>query len=682
MISVPVFAQQQKTWQWLNHIGGKGWDMTNGIAIDSKDNIYIAGTYTSDLTFQGQDIKSKGNHDIYIARFNNDGKLIWLWGNGSRKSDNINDITTDLNDNIIIGGMISDSIKFDKISACGKDKMMFTAMLDSRGKFSWVKTISFTGNASLHLLENSINGSIYAAGVFSDKLTIDDMEINTNGRNDVFIVKFDPGGKFEDIFSFGGEGHENIYALRTDNDGNLICSGNFISDFSIDSMNIKYSGNYKNPDTYIIKFTNMGKAVWAKTITGSEYISIGALETDNQNNVLAAGNFSLNIEVNDKLFRSNGRTDIFIIKYSPEGNMSWIRQFGSKYYDYVYNLNIDKLNGAYITGSFGDSIQFDTISIYPLAQSTDAFIAQISSKGNVMWAEKINGTGKDFCKGATLDKEGNLYITGSFRKTLTQSGKEFKSLGGEDIFVAKYYNCPESQNEIENAGPLCPGEERELYVKSGYRDIIWNDNVADQNRFTINQPGRYWVKMRDKRGCLITDTVEIQSVIHKQFSLGNDTVMLASDSIFIEAPENFAEYRWQDYSGERNYLVKAPDQEPGVYDFWVCATDSFGCTASDTISVKFIEDFNWIVLTDETSIVTYPNPVDKWLNWYIKTDEYSKLFLELANENGSVVYNEKVARYFPYEIKHISMEGYPYGAYYLSISNNKNKKTIKIIHDQ
>ena len=34
-----VSAQPQRTWQWVKQLGGKSWDISSGVAADSK-NIY------------------------------------------------------------------------------------------------------------------------------------------------------------------------------------------------------------------------------------------------------------------------------------------------------------------------------------------------------------------------------------------------------------------------------------------------------------------------------------------------------------------------------------------------------------------------------------------------------------------------------------------------------------------
>ncbi len=678
----PLSGQQQKAWQWINHLEGRGWDITSGIAADSKNNIYVAGNYTSGLEFKGTFIESTGNHDMFIARFNENGNLKWITGNGGAKMDRVNCITTGINDNVIVAGVINDSLKLGDLNITGEGERFFIATLDSKGKSIWIKVINHTQSASLYLIDADKEGNIYAGGVFKDKITVDDNEITCKGKNDVFILKLNASGNVIKLISYGGEGDENIHSLSSDNEGNIICAGSFTGSFNIDSVNINTNTPNKYGDTYIISFTGDITPKWTKIIRGEEYLKISSTKADSDNNIFITGNYNLSINVDGLKFISNGRTDIFLIKLSNNGNIIWARHYGSKYYDYAYNLNIDNLNGAYLTGSFGDSIQFDSIALIPTVSTNDAFVTQVTPEGNIEWATKISGTGKNFSKGAVLDKKGNLYITGSFKGKLFYGDKEIESLGEEDVFLAKYYNCPQNDVEIENTVPLCPGGGGELYAGHGFKDIIWNDTLPGSNRLIINKPGKYWVRMVDKRGCLVSDTTEVQQKITEGFSLGNDTILLINDSLVLNAPEGYNNYYWHDYSASRSYLARAPDRQQGVYEYWLCAVDSSGCQVSDTISIKYIDNLNWMDLSGDVTIVTYPNPALDRLYWYINTKNYGKLRLELTDEKGVIIYNEIVEKYIPGEIKQLDMCGLPSGAYYLSIAGEIDKKIIKIIHDQ
>ena len=53
----------------------------------------------------------------------------------------------------------------------------------------------------------------------------------------------------------------------------------------------------------------------------------------------------------------------------------------------------------------------------------------------------------------------------------------------------------------------------DLSVNRGYTNIVWNDTLKNAEEIVIDQPGLYHVTMVDKRGCVVSDTVEIKEVM-------------------------------------------------------------------------------------------------------------------------------------------------------------------------
>ena len=677
----PLYAQNQKSWQWIKQLGGKGWDITMGIATDSKDNIYIAGSFSGDMVCQDKTVSSSGNRDMYIASFTQNGKLRWIWGNGGKKADIISCIAIDNKDNVLVTGSITDGIKFDKITAGGKGASLFVAMMDSKGRTVWIKSFSYTRSASLHLVESSSDGSVYAAGEFNGKIVFDEKEFSSKGRNDVFILKIDASGKLTKTFVFGGLENENIHAIAADPKGGLYISGSFSGSFASEVLSISTTNPSLNANVYLAHLDNQGNTTWTKTFSGNEYLKVSSVKSDIRGNLFVAGNFSMNAFMGDTSLTSVGRTDAFLIKLDSTGRTQWTNQYGSSFYDYAYNINIDKLQGVYLTGSFSDTMRFGDNLLIPEAGRSDAFVAQITSDGDVSWAEKIAGAGNDFSKGSALDRSGNLYITGSFKDSILQAETSIKAIGNEDVFIAKYYNCPLEEGEIENADPLCPGQQRELFVDKGFNDIIWNDTLGGTNRMVINKPGRYFVRMTDKRGCSVADTVDIPMAPPVKFSLGNDTVLFLDETLKLQAPDDFISYRWQDFSTEQTFVAKASDDSPGDYIYWVSAADSLDCPTSDTISIKYIKNTSWSLIDEAATINTYPNPAEDWLYWSINTEECGKLMLELTNESGKVIHIEQIDKYIPGTTRKLNMENFPSGSYFLSLYTYNFRKTVTIIHN-
>ena len=72
---------------------------------------------------------------------------------------------------------------------------------------------------------------------------------------------------------------------------------------------------------------------------------------DYQQNIIATGIFNHELQLNNSsISKSKGGTDIFVVKYNPQGNFLWSKQLGGKSDDWVYSVKCDTNNNIYIAG--------------------------------------------------------------------------------------------------------------------------------------------------------------------------------------------------------------------------------------------------------------------------------------------------------------------------------------------
>lgn len=109
---------------WFKIIGGENHDSSYGIAIDASGYIYITG-YT--------DSYGAGETDILIAKVDALGNLLWLKIIGGNAWDYGHSIVIDASNNIYITG--------DTNSYGAGNRDVFIARLDSSGSLLWFKTI-------------------------------------------------------------------------------------------------------------------------------------------------------------------------------------------------------------------------------------------------------------------------------------------------------------------------------------------------------------------------------------------------------------------------------------------------------------------------------------------------------------------------------------------------------------
>lgn len=676
-----VNAQDQKSWQWAKQIGSNSWDISAGIACDSKNNIYVAGSYFDTLNCDTKKVESAGSQDLFVAMFNAEGQLQEINTAGGSGSDIATCLNVTSDDNLVIGGILSDSAMFGKIKVTGNGRRLFITELDKKGMFIWVTTFAATGDTYLSVIGTDNQGNIYVSGTFSGSLEVENQKVTSKGKKDVFLARLSKSGTVEKLFSFGSEEDDSPSSLSVDTLGNIVIAGVFGKNIYTEKLKLAKGPGGTKTNVFIAMFDRDFNARWANVLPCDDYAQVASLSHDNVGNFYAAGSFSSRLQIEDTILVSKGYTDAFLFKYESDGRLEWARGFGSWYYDYANCVNIDNFGNPIITGSIGDTLVVDSLLIEPISKDNSALMIQFSPKGDASWADCISGSGRNFSSGTVLDTEGNAYFTGSFRDKFEKGGVSLTSFGDQDIFLAKYYNCLLQKAQIFGETSFCLGSSTELSVKRGFSNIIWNDTIIGQRSMLVNKPGLYWVSMLDRKGCKLTDTVTVEQNSLPLFSLGKDTTIQVSDSLMLHAPDKYPLYFWNDYSTGPEYLAKPIEGKPGTVEYWLTVEDSLSCNYTDTISITFLKDYDWVNLA-KIQIITYPNPAADNVYWYLKTNETYQLVAELTDRNGRVLYHQFFKQYFPNEVKEINLGRMPSGIYNLRISNSSsgmNYKTVQII---
>jgi aminopeptidase YwaD len=105
-------------------------------------------------------------------------------------------------------------------------------------------------------------------------------------------------------------------------------------------------------------------------------------------------------------------------------------------------------------------------------------------------------------------------------------------------------------------------------------------------------------------------------------------------------------------------------------------TNSFGCTASDTINLT---DGSWVhEIPGKGSIKVYPNPVRDILTVEVDASENNKFNVEVISPIGQKVHHEIIDTYQK-STAEINVQHYSPGIYLLRVSSQGKWITLKVI---
>ena len=358
---------------WSKHIGGLGNDVSVGLAINNYDELYITGRFQGAVDFDpGPGIHnhtSAGGEDVFLAKFNNHGQLLWASSMGGPSNETGNSIAVSASDMVYLTGKFSATVDFDP----------------------------GPGTANL----------------------------TSSGAEDVFLAKYDGAGIHVWSGRMGGPSLEEGYALAVDNAEDVIITGHFLSTADFDpgpgTANLISAGGY---DMFLAKYDRLGNHVWSKRMGGTAGEEPRSLILDASGNIHVTGQYYGNGDYDpgpgSSILVNHGASDIFLCKYDVNGNHLWSLGIGAQNNDYGMSVATDREGNAYMTGYFMGQVDFDAgpdtayLSSFGL---NDVFMAKYDATGNHVWSKHIGGVLNDECLSILVDDRRNIFLAGYFRGT-------------------------------------------------------------------------------------------------------------------------------------------------------------------------------------------------------------------------------------------------------------------------
>jgi hypothetical protein len=98
--------------------------------------------------------------------------------------------------------------------------------------------------------------------------------------------------------------------------------------------------------------------------------------------------------------------DALLVKYDAEGNVLWVRQFGTSVSESAWYSSSDEHGGVYVAGSTMGSLWAVN------SGGRDAFLGRYDSDGNLVWGRQVGTEGSDSIWDISADALGNVYFSG------------------------------------------------------------------------------------------------------------------------------------------------------------------------------------------------------------------------------------------------------------------------------
>lgn len=363
---------------WANSMGGSGEDKGLGVTTDVLGNFYVTGSFSGSVNFNGQVLNSLGLEDIFLAKFNSSGTLIWVTQAGGPSDTGFGAIHVDNNGNTYLTGGFQISITLGNLvpttlsSAGGFDS--FLAKYDPNGDLLWVRHAGGFGTDRGTGVYTDASGNVYCTGDFQLSSGFGNTTVNATGGTDFFLAKYDAVGNFDWVIKAGGLSTDHSYDLTVDPSGYVVLTGSFLGSITVGSFNVSSMGQ---SDLFVAKFTPTGQTQWVRTGGGLGNLSGNSVTTDSRGNILVAGVFQGSMQVGNLSTNAAGGTDAFLLQLSPQGGPTALHQVGGSGNDNGYDVAAQPDGNAILVGEFSGLATVDNINLTSQGGS-DLFIASFS----------------------------------------------------------------------------------------------------------------------------------------------------------------------------------------------------------------------------------------------------------------------------------------------------------------
>lgn len=560
-------------YQWAFKVGTTANnEYGHAVAVDTSGNIFISGDFSGSCDFDPSGstavLNATGGNDGFLAKYNAAGTYQWAFRLNDAPGSYGKRIVTDKTGNVFITGSFQNTCDFDPsgttvnlVSSGSFD--VYIAKYSAAGIHQWVKHMGGTGADVAYAIAIDELNNILITGGFSNTVDFDPGTGIANqsslGGYDIFVAKYNSLGDYQWAGGMGSANSDRGYGIVSDMDGNVYVTGYFSDNVDFDfSAGTSMLNSYGDEDVFIAKYSSSGTYNWAAQAGGTMEEECNTICLGLNNAVYTAGyfygtaDFDPSASADNKI--SGGDGDIFIARYvqqcvAPDVPNSMTSDPNICSGESVtLSIVSGNLNGAanwkWYTGSCGAVATGTGISINISPVSSTMYYVRAEGGCTVAGlcdSVMVTVNPSPFTNAINNDVDCNGNNTGSIDVTVTGGTPGYSynwstaditedisniPAGNYQLVVMDANSCTDTLNVIiteptalatsYTTTPETIGNDGtiDFSVTGGTPtySYVWSNSVTTQDQNGL-AGGTYSVIVTDANGCIINDTVTVDSNI-------------------------------------------------------------------------------------------------------------------------------------------------------------------------
>ena len=292
--------------EWEKSFGFSGHDHSYDILQTDDGGFFFTGflditsARADGNTEKGNTLTRHGVGEFWGTKIDASANLQWRGYFGGSNNDRSHAVVRSEDGGFVMAGF-SESDDFD-ISSTQGSYDYWLVKIDGQGNFLWERSFGGSGIEISYDIDNTLDGGYVVAG---NSFSVDGDIGNYKGESDFWLIKVDDFGKLIWERSYGGTGFDAAQAVRSSKDGGYYVVGNS------KSSDLDATSNSGENDIWIIKTDNQGSLIWQQSFGGTG-IDFGYDVVEGRDGSVVLVGASQSSDFPD--ITSKGKTDLIVIK--------------------------------------------------------------------------------------------------------------------------------------------------------------------------------------------------------------------------------------------------------------------------------------------------------------------------------------------------------------------------------
>ena len=372
---------------YIRQFGSSDYDYAVKAVADGDGNVYVAGMTRGAVNTPGQAAPNSksGGSDVFVAKFDPSGALLWVSQFGSSSDDGI-------------GGI-----------ALGSPSGFLTLYVTG-----WTKGVMPGGQQGWRNANAGIEGT-----------------------TDIFVAKIHPAsGTVNWIKQYGTPGDDYANGVATDSSSMIYLAGSTTGTFGSDAVIRSI------PEAFLMRLNSEGDWMgWvtqfnvASNPTGTAAYAVAVESSSSFSNVFVTG-----------LVSGNLQGSLFVAKFSydfdPLATVTLGGPNRGSDKDQGLAIAVDRSRNVIVAGSTQGTFEGN-----PSSGADDIILAKFDRNLALLWTHQYGTDGHDTAHGVAVDAEGSIYLSGVTDPSSSGRGLDGQTpLGGADIFLSRF--APEDGRRV------------------------------------------------------------------------------------------------------------------------------------------------------------------------------------------------------------------------------------------